>query len=212
MKTITILTCDRTPSYLSETVATIPEDYHIQYVSQGQIAQPRAGDLVPVDKKYKKDENRHRDGQYNYAKALLNTKDGLIIEDDVKLSRKFNQYFEKVKSDIPTERYVLALYSCYHWTQIPNGLTIVEYPINDYYGTQAMFFDLQTAREFGSYLMENIGKKGLQDMALKTFLKEEAPEIKMYASKMSLVQHIGDISSLATTGHKTFNFVDDVTL
>jgi hypothetical protein len=209
MKTITILTCDRTPSYLSETVATIPEDYHIQYVSQGQIVQPRAGDLVPVDKKYKQDATRHRDSQYNYAIALLNTKDGLIIEDDVQLSRKFDQYLNKVKSDIPTPRYALALYSCYQWTQIPNGLTIVEYPINDFYGTQAMLYDIETARGFGEYLAQNIGKEPY-DLALKTYIKEVDPEVVLYASKLSLVQHIGDISTGLGNNHKAFNFVDNV--
>jgi hypothetical protein len=209
MKTITILTCDRRPSYLSDTVATIPKDYHIQYVSQGQIVQPRAGDLVPVDKKYKQDETRHRDSQYNYSVALRQTVDGLIIEDDVQLSRKFDQYLDKVKSDIPTPKYALALYSCYQWTQIPNGLTIAEYPIDMFYGTQAMLYDIETAREFGEYLAQNIGKEPY-DLALKTYIKEIDPEVVLYASKLSLVQHIGDVSTGLGNNHKAFNFVDDV--
>jgi hypothetical protein len=209
MKTITILTCDRTPSYLSETVATIPEDYHIQYVSQGQIVQPRAGDLVPVDKKYKQDPTRHRDSQYNYSVALRQTVDGLIIEDDVKLCRKFDQYLNKVKSDIPTPRYALALYSCYNWNHISNRLTIAEYPIDSFYGTQAMLYDIETARGFGEYLAQNIGKEPY-DLALKTYIKEVDPEVVLYASKLSLVQHIGDISTGLGNGHKAFNFVDNV--
>lgn len=209
MKTITILTCDRTPSYLADTVFTIPEDYHIQYVSQGQIVQPRAGDLVPVDKKYKQDPTRHRDSQYNYSVALRQTVDGLIIEDDVRLCRKFSQYLEKVKSDIPTPRYALALYSCYQWTQIPNGLTIAKYPIDMFYGTQAMLYDIETARGFGEYLAQNIGKEPY-DLALKTYIKEIDPEVILYASKLSLVQHIGDVSTGLGNNHKAFNFADDV--
>jgi hypothetical protein len=209
MKTITILTCDRQPSYLADTVDTIPEDYHIQYVSQGQIVQPRAGDLVPVDKKYKQDETRHRDSQYNYSVALRQTVDGLIIEDDVKLSRKFDQYLNKVKSDIPTPRYALALYSCYNWNHISNGLTVAEYPINDFYGTQAMLYDIETARGFGEYLAQNIGKEPY-DLALKTYIKGVDPEVGLYATKLSLVQHIGDVSTGLGNGHKAFNYVDDV--
>jgi|688.fasta_scaffold451004_3 hypothetical protein len=209
MKTITILTCDRQPSYLSDTVATIPEDYHIQYISQGQIVQPRAGDLVPVDKKYKQDPTRHRDSQYNYSVALRQTVDGLIIEDDVKLSRKFDQYLDKVKLDIPTSRYAIALYSCYNWINIPNGLTIAEYPINDFYGTQAMLYDIKTARGFSEYLAQNIGKEPY-DLALKTYIKEVDPEVVLYASKLSLVQHIGDISTGLGNGHTAYNFIDDV--
>jgi hypothetical protein len=209
MKTITILTCDRTPSYLSETVATIPEDYHIQYVSQGQIVQPRAGNLFPVDKKYKQDETRHRDSQYNYSVALKQTVDGLIIEDDIKLCRKFDQYLNKVKSDIPTPRYALALYSCYNWNHISNGLTIAEYPIDNFYGTQAMLYDIETARGFGEYLAQNIGKEPY-DLALKTYIKGVDPEVGLYATKLSLVQHIGDVSTGLGNGHKAFNYVDDV--
>ena len=211
MKTITILTCDRQPSYLADTVATIPEDYAIQYVAQGQIVQPRAGDLVPVDKKYKQDPTRHRDSQYNYARALFNTKSGLIIEDDVRLSRYFDTALIEVINDIPTERYAVALYSCYSWTQYSKYETIAEYPIDMFYGTQAMLYDLETAKEFGAYLLENIGREPY-DLALKTFIKTVNPEVVLYASKLSLVQHIGDVSTGLGNGHQCFNFLDDVKL
>lgn len=211
MKTITILTCDRQPSYLADTVATIPEDYVIQYISQGQIVQPRAGDLVPVDKKYKQDPTRHRDSQYNYAIALLNTKDGLIIEDDVKLSRYFDTALIEIINNIPTERYAVALYSCYNWTQYNKYETIAEYPIDMFYGTQAMLYDLETAREFGAYLLKNIGREPY-DLALKTFIKTVNPEVVLYASKLSLVQHIGDVSTGLGNEHQCFNFLDDVKL
>jgi hypothetical protein len=202
--TITILTCDRQPSYLSDTVATIPQDYHIQYVSQGQIVQPRAGDLIPVDKKYKQDETRHRDSQYNYSIALLNTKDGLIIEDDVKLSKDFDRNLARIINLIPTERYAIALYSCYQWQE-----SLAKYPVDMFYGTQAMLYDIQTAREFGDYLVNNIGREPY-DLALKTYIKEYDPEVTLYASKYSLVQHIGDISTGLGNGHKAFTFIDDI--
>lgn len=211
MKTITILTCDRQPSYLADTVATIPEDYAIQYVAQGQIVQPKAGDLVPVDKKYKQDPTRHRDSQFNYARALLTTKSGLIIEDDVKLSRYFDTALIEIINDIPTERYAVALYSCYNWGQYNKYETIAEYPIDMFYGTQAMLYDLETAKEFGFYLLENIGKEPY-DLALKTFIKTVNSEVVLYASKLSLVQHIGDVSTGLGNGHQCFNFLDDVKL
>jgi len=209
MKTITILTCDRQPSYLSDTVATIPEEYHIQYVSQGQIVQPRAGDLVPVDKKYKQDPTRHRDSQYNYSVALRQTVDGLIIEDDVKLCRNFGIELEQRLAEIPTKRYAFALYSCYNWEGYSDYNKIAKYPVDMFYGTQAMVFDLQTAKEFGAYLLDNIGREPY-DLALKTFIKTINPEVVLYVSKMSLVQHIGDVSTGLGNNHKAFNFVDDV--
>jgi len=203
MKYITILTCDRQPSYLADTVATIPEEYVIQYIAQGQIVQPRAGDLVPVDKKYKQDPTRHRDSQYNYSIALRQTVDGLIIEDDVKLSKDFNEHLEKVKSNIPTSRYAVALYSCYQWNK-----DLEKYPIDMFYGTQAMLYDIETARGFGEYLAQNIGKEPY-DLALKTYIKEVDPEVILYATKYSLVQHIGDISTGLGGGHKTGHFIDE---
>ena len=208
MKTITILTCDRQPSYLSDTVATIPEDYHIQYVSQGQIIQPRAGDLVPVDKKYKQDPTRHRDSQYNYSIALRQTVDGLIIEDDVRLCNKFDIELEQRLAEIPTKRYVIALYSCYNWGGYSDYDKIAKYPVDMFYGTQAMLYDLETARGFGEYLAQNIGKEPY-DLALKTYIKEVDPEVILYASKLSLVQHIGDISTGLGGQHKTGHFIDE---
>jgi len=208
MKTITILTCDRQPSYLSDTVATIPEDYHIQYISQGQIIQPRAGDLVPVDKKYKQDETRHRDSQYNYSVALRQTVDGLIIEDDVKLCRNFDIELEQRLAEITTEKYAFALYSCYNWEGYSDYNKIAKYPIDMFYGTQAMLYDIETARGFGEYLAQNIGKEPY-DLALKTYIKEVDPEVVLYASKLSLVQHIGDISTGLGNGHQCFNFIDE---
>jgi hypothetical protein len=209
MKTITILTCDRQPSYLADTVATIPGEYVIQYIAQGQIIQPRAGDLVPVDKKYKQDPTRHRDSQYNYARALFNTKEGLIIEDDVKLCKNFDLELQQRLAEINTERYVMALYSCYNWEGYSDYDKIAKYPVDMFYGTQAMVFDLETAKEFGTYLLDNIGREPY-DLALKTFIKTVNTEVGLYASKKSLVQHIGDVSTGLGGQHQTFNFIDDL--
>jgi hypothetical protein len=209
MKTITILTCDRQPSYLADTVATIPEEYAIQYISQGAILPPRSGVVVEVDKRYQSDPTRHRDSQFNYANALLHTVDGLIIEDDVKLCKNFNWELEQRLAEIPTKRYVIALYSCYNWNLYFKYNEIAEYPVDMFYGTQAMVFDTETAKEFGTYLLDNIGREPY-DLALKTFIKTVNPEVGLYASKLSLVQHIGDVSTGLGHQHQTFNFIDDL--
>jgi hypothetical protein len=229
MKTITILTCDRQPSYLADTVATIPEWYAIQYVAQTspgiKVDCPRVrgkwevktekgvvpmkDEVINTNKLYIEDETRHRDSQYNYAIALLNTKDGLIIEDDVKLCRNFDIELEQRLAEIPTKRYAFALYSCYNWGGYSDYDKIAKYPIDMFYGTQAMVFDLQTAKEFGTYLLNNIGKEPY-DLALKTYIKEVDPEVVLYASKLSLVQHIGDVSTGLGSGHKTGHFIDEI--
>jgi hypothetical protein len=71
-----------------------------------------------------------------------------------------------------------------------------------------MLYDIETARGFGEYLAQNIGKEPY-DLALKTYIKEVDPEVILYASKYSLVQHIGDISTGLGGGHKTGHFIDE---
>lgn len=208
MKTITIVTCDRKPSYLEKTVSTIPLDYHIQYLCQGEVELPKSGDMIPVDKKYQKDRSRHRDAQYNYSQALLNTKDGLIIEDDVILSENFDEHLNMIKSKITDERYAIALYSCYSWYNPRKQLILASYPLNKFYGFQAMLYDVETARDFGKYLLDNIGKEP-HDIALATYIKKVSPQTKLYATSYSLVQHIGDITTGLGAKHKTFNFIDN---
>jgi hypothetical protein len=204
MKTVTILTCDRTPSYLTDTVNTIPTNYKIQYISQGKIEIPREGEILYTERPYATDPSRHRDSQYNYAQALLHTKDGFIVEDDVIFSKDFDYYYNQILSNIPAPRYVIALYSCYDFKD--NHL-FGEYPIDAFYGTQAMLFDIHTAREFGEYLMGTIGNEAY-DLALKTFIKNINPQVKLYATAYSLVQHIGQVSTGLGHNHQTANFID----
>ena len=209
MKTVTILTCDRTPSYLADTVNTIPTEYNIQYISQGKIELPREGEVILVDSPYVADLTRHRDSQYNYSQALLNTKDGLIVEDDIIFSKDFNYHYSQILNNIPAPRYVIALYACYDFKDkhLTNNL-YNEYPVDDFYGTQAMLFDIHTARQFGEYLAGAIGKEAY-DLALKTFIKEINPQVKLYATKYSLVQHIGQVSTGLGYNHQTANFIDN---
>lgn len=209
MKTVTILTCDRTPSYLTDTVNTIPTNYKLQYISQGQIELPKEGEVILVDKPYSTDLTRHRDSQYNYSQALLNTKDGLIIEDDIIFCKDFDYHYSQILNNIPAPRYIIALYACYDF----KGMRLInnlynEYPVDDFYGTQAMLFDIHTAREFGEYLAGTIGKEAY-DLALKTFIKEINPQVRLYATKYSLVQHIGQVSTGLGCNHQTTNFIDN---
>jgi hypothetical protein len=209
MKTVTILTCDRIPSYLTDTVNTIPANYNIQYISQGVIEVPREGEIIHTERPYATDTSRHRDSQYNYAQALLHTKDGLIVEDDVIFSTAFDYHYSQILNNIPAPRYVIALYACYDFKDKPliNNL-YNEYPVNDFYGTQAMLFDIHTAREFGEYLMGTIGNEAY-DLALKTFIQNINPRVKLFATRYSLVQHIGQVSTGLGYNHQTANFIDN---
>jgi hypothetical protein len=208
MKTVTIVTCDRTPSYLADTVQSIPAEYNIQYVAQGQIEIPREGQVITTTRPYGEDATRHRDAQYNYAVALANTVDGIIIEDDVIFSDHFDLHLKQVLAAIPTQRYAVALYSCYDWVRTFDfGGVLVNYPVDLFYAFQGMLYDIETAREFGQYVFENIGKEP-HDMALKTFIKTVNTSIGLYATKHSLIQHIGDVSTGLGPKHQCYNFID----
>lgn len=209
MKTVTIVTCDRTPSYLVDTVQAIPAEYNIQYVAQGQIEIPREGEVITTTRPYAEDVTRHRDAQHNYAVALANTVDGIIIEDDVIFSNHFDYYLKQVLGVVPTERYAIALYSCYDWSKAFDfGGILVNYPVDLFYAFQGMLYDIETAREFGQYIVENIGKEP-HDIALKTFIQTVNTSVGLYATKYSLIQHIGDVSTGLGHRHQCFNFIDD---
>ena len=209
MRTITIVTCDRTPSYLMQTVQSIPNEYDIQYIAQGQVEIPRIGEVIQTTRPYAEDPKKHRDAQYNYTIALANTVDGIIIEDDVVFSKDFHSHLSQVLAAVPTERYAIALYSCYDWTDKPDyeGV-LVDYPIDDFYAVQGMVYDIETARELGQYISENIGKEP-HDLAIKTFVTTINTSIKLYATKHSLIQHIGNVSTGLGHRHQCLNYIDD---
>jgi len=209
MKTVTIVTCDRTPSYLADTVQSIPAEYNIQYIAQGQVEIPREGEVITTIRPYSEDSTRHRDAQYNYGIALANTVDGIIIEDDVIFSNNFDLYLKQVLAAVPTKRYAIALYSCYDWSKAFDfGGVLVNYPIDTFYAFQGMLYDIETAREFGQYILENIGKEP-HDLALKTFIETVNTSVGLYATKYSLIQHIGDVSTGLGHRHQCVNFIDN---
>jgi hypothetical protein len=145
--------------------------------------------------------------QWHYSYILQNAKHNndsiILIEDDVIVSKKFNQYIEQIKSELP-ERYILALY-----TPSPHfisNLQLIEYGIANFYGTQAMMYDIITAEELGKHILENIGKEPY-DLAIKTYCKKN--NIPLLTLTYSLVEHIGDISTGLGGGHKAGRFIDN---
>lgn len=201
--TISIISCERNPSFLGETLSYIPDSYSIEIFFQGNYTQDYNADIFNVDIKY---DNIYKNSQFNYATALLESKSGLIIEDDVYLSRNFKFFLDKIQEELyEIDRYAVALYSCYEWPT-KNPIGIIEYPVDNFYGTQAMLYDEITAREFGKFLMSRIGVEPY-DLALKSYIKEN-PDIVLLASTSSIVQHIGHTSTGLGFYHQAGNFTD----
>lgn len=208
-RTVTIMTSKRPVMYLEQTVKTIPKSFDVEYVVQGDVKVPRPGMITKVHRLYAKDETRHRDAGFNYAMALLSTSSGFIIEDDIIFCKNFEMIYENMRKQLPEGKYAIALYACYNWGA--NQGILAKYPVDDFYGTQAMVYDKKTAENFGEYLLGNLETvQEPYDMALKRFIKEIDPEVKLYATTLSLVQHMGTVSTGLGNGHQTSNFVDDI--
>lgn len=209
--TISIMSCDRDPSYLNDTISSIPSNFNIELFYQGDISKLKFDNIKIFQIRFVDDRSLvHRNSQFNYASILLRTKCGFIVEDDIFFSQNFNTHIENIYESlrnrelIETSEYAVALYSCYNWGR--EDVDLIDYPSDGFYGTQAMIYSLKTAREFGHFLMGRIGKEPY-DLALKSFLSEN-PGTSLFASTRSLVQHIGQSTSGLGFFHQAPNFVN----
>jgi hypothetical protein len=204
------MSCSRSPSYLERTLESIPSDFDIEIFYQGDSAELSHLNVkvIEVSSPYAKDDVQ-RNAQFNYATILLNSKECLIIEDDVFFSSNFKHHIDLLKNQINflNTKYAIALYSCYTWTLVnEDEVKLCEYPMESFYGTQAMLYDIEMARNFGEHLMNNIGLEAY-DMALKTFINISNNQVKLFASTRSLVQHIGEKTSGLGHFHQTSNYI-----
>jgi hypothetical protein len=213
--TVSIMSCTRNPSYLRDTIATIPQDLSIEIFYQGDINEIND---ITFDKKeiqrFTDPQFVHQNSQYNYAYILQLSKNYLIVEDDIIFSNNFLTHLNYILSDLElfkkevSERYAVALYSCYRWTDdYTDRVRLCEYPLDSFYGTQAMLYDEYTAKNFGDYLMNNIGVEAY-DLALKSYINKVDPSVKLLASTRSIVQHNGQTTSGLGFFHQAANYID----
>lgn len=196
---IRIMSCERTPSYLNQTISYIDKfEYEVYYQSDTTDVK-----YTSIQKPYN---NPLQNSQYNYSWCLQQLGNKILIEDDVQACKGLEGYYDQISKQFSEdERYILALYSCYNWQ--PKGkLLVVNYPVEDFYGTQAMMFDTKTQEELSAYIQLNIGKTPY-DMLIKKYSKEF--NVPIYATNYSLFQHIGKISTGLGYHHQAFNFIDD---
>ena len=200
---INIMSCEGR-DYLPKTIEST-NDLEIKIFYQGKNMTGLGN--IEIEETKKPYTEVQLNAQWHYSYILQNAKHNndsiILIEDDVKLSKNFNNYIEQVKPELP-ERYILALYTPY--PHFISSLEIVEYGIDGFYGTQAMMYDIITSEELGKHILENIGKEPY-DLAIKTYCKKN--NIPLLTLTYSLVEHIGDISTGLGGGHKAGRFIDD---
>lgn len=239
-KVITIMGCDREPSYLSQTMKTIPPGFAVELFFQTRSSSDVdfPGKVVKTEKLY---DDPVRNSQYNYAKALAGTTAGLIVEDDVKFSVRFEWYLNRIQEKLTEkkiERYAVALYSGVDWEylydigrgkrtsvsvtgfgkantqlKLPAPFFVqhplVEYPLDIFWCTQGMLYDIQTAREFSAYLFQNIGGEPY-DAALRTYIRTASSPVRLLAATYSIVQHLGVVTTGLGVYHTARNFLDEI--
>lgn len=212
MKTVSIVSCARKPSYLAETLRSFRASaIEIELVFQGSVVEISALQLeydCSIPRVYlteKMFDDVQLNGQYNYAETLLHTKDGLILEDDVRVSKKFMQHLSAVEQLIPDEKSIIALYSIHRWKRT-GEIELCEQPVINFRNTQAMLYPLEAARAFGQHILDFIGAEPY-DHALRTFC--EVYGFKIFATNYSLAQHIGKVTTGLGYHHQSGNFADD---
>ena len=209
--TITIYNCDREPSYLEDTLRTIPDGCSVEIIWQKEdVHQPATDSRIKLVTPQPFKTIQH-DTKLNYAMTLLYSTDGIIFEDDVIVSKNFPEHLKKVKSLIQTERYIIALYAYRNWK--PKGrFELVNYPFRSFFGLQAMMYDEFTKKDLARWLLDGLVLEDEpHDFAVRTYSKEY--DVPLLALNYSLVQHIGYTSS-GLGGldfhHQSPNFVDDL--
>lgn len=161
---------------------------------------------------------RHR-ATWNYWRTLVlgsrtPTRDGLLVfEDDITLAqgweRRLYDAIEQIDGEQVGRRYVLTLYKPRARLPSPSDkrTCYVPYPVEQFYGTQAVYYPQAIRADFANYLKAN-GVDAYRipyDLVLKEFLKEAG--IPLFATFPCLAQHIGEISTgLSAHFHRARRF------
>lgn len=214
MKKVSILSCTREPSYLAETLRSFKESgTEVEIFFQGKgdsceipaLQQQYTCSIPRVYLTEKMYDNVQLNGQYNYAETLLHTKDGLILEDDVRVSKNFLQHLQAVEKLIPDDKSIVTLYSMKRWNN-SNKLELIKLAASNFRNTQAILYPVPVARAFGQHILDYFGAEPY-DHALRTFCRLHG--IKIFAVNYSLVQHIGKVTTGLGFHHQSKNFADD---
>ncbi len=158
----------------------------------------------------------HQRAAWNYWRTLnLDTRNlyrqGMIVfEDDIIPARKWEGRLFEIIDQIESHhitKYILALYDSLVGLPKPlNNVYYTQYPVQLFYGTQAIYYPEAIRIDFLNYLKVN----GVDNFRIPYdhLLKEFAEEIKVpiFAASPCLVQHIGEISTGLGTFHKTDHF------
>lgn len=220
---LAISTCDRSPSYLDQTLTSLFEAdplaaaCEVRLVVSGPDPAYIDGWLdrdniraQPVPPNRWKDV-RERDGKrrvsLNFLRVLLG--DGVIdrgdgpivaLQDDLAFASRWLARTQAIAAAIAEHEpeFVLALYASYRFYATRSGYA--HYPPQRFYGNQALYLTggVRTSLTRAFVRAEAAGRLGPDDMMLKEWLLETGTPL--YAAMPNLCQHIGEKSAIASQG------------
>lgn len=192
---VTIMTCEREPSYLDSTVAKLKE----QNIPHKFIHQPLQTPAPYPDVQH--------NSRLNYAMTVLHS-DGLVIEDDVEICKNFMDRATQAVHEMP-EPGILALYSAYPWPRSQGKVELFPYPSDKFFGTQAMYYSEEYRVKFAEWVLSRLHiEHEPYDFAVESFCEEFG--VPLYGLTYSLVQHMGDVTTGLGYHHRAVNFIDYV--
>lgn len=162
---------------------------------------------------------RHR-ATWNYYRCLTQPAGGaggtLVIEDDVRFARGWLARLTATLAALEaasTQDFVLSLYcpADFPLASYFRGELYVECPLNQFYGTQAVYYTARARQGFGAFLKKHgvVANREPYDVLLWQYLSEVG--LPLFATAPSLVQHMGKQSTGLGGWHDAPSFQEDVT-
>jgi hypothetical protein len=182
---VTFVIRDCNSDGLEETLPGLPEDVGCEIIWQKQNIREAVSDNRVKLVSPAPYPDSERNDRVNYALALFYSSDGLLIEDDVILSKNFSNYVTQVKNAIDAERYMITLYTSDHYEK-GDTIELVEFPVFQFSETIAMLYDPITKIELGKWILAGMTlEEGRKDFAIKSFSNEFG--IPIFTTNYSLV-------------------------
>ncbi len=227
-----ILTCDRTPNYLQQTVESLQNGGLEFMLSQGSKAHGNLSSIdtndvvvcpLPaiMDPDFEGKDVRVK-ATLNYINALTVgfTNNGtkgqyrLVLEDDVIACGQIRQLLAMVldavlwaadKKPEPLPYSELVTLYCALDTTDKQPMGVMLWQLDQFHGTQAMLYHEPFAYELSEYMKEQIGKEPY-DFIIRDFCKKKGLP-GMPTLTTSLFQHIGEVTTGLGYFHTSPNFI-----
>lgn len=177
-------------------------------------------DMGPNTWSWIKDRPTLHRATWNYYRCLTHPIAGargtLILEDDIRFARGWRSRLDctlKVLEERYGSEFVLALYAAVFSDRKrrQQGRLYVEYPYDNFIGTQGIYYPAKVRLDFAKYLKVHgvVANETHYDLLLRKYLIQSG--VPLLATAPCLIQHIGKASAIRTFWHESSDFVEDVT-